>query len=115
MNPNFMEFTYKWSQMFKNQQIDTIPWEDETNILSMMPFTAQIYDCVAILAQAATNWLNDGGSASTGITRSELIDALKDPDLQTPGIGNTDANNMFSFDTNEGGYDGFKSYEILNW
>merc|ERR1719204_2535942 len=112
-NPLFLDFASKWAEMAEDGDVASVPWEGETNVLSLLPYTAQMYDVVAILAQAATNFANAGGSGE--IDRATLFTYMKKDDLVTPGIGNVDADNYFKFDKTEGGYDGFKSYEILNW
>ena len=121
-NPLYLDFASTWGNMYDNNEINLIPWEGETNVLSVMPYTAQTCnaffaectvpfapwdDAIAILAQAATNWVNNGGTGA--ITRQNLIDEMKSDTLSTPGIGNVDDNNLFKFDTELGGYDGFRS------
>merc|ERR1719204_424394 len=112
-NPLFLDFASKWAEMTEDGDVASVPWEGETNVLTLLPYTAQMYDVVAILAQAATNFANNGGSGT--IDRATLFTYMTQPDLMTHGIGNVDGDNNFKFDTDEGGYDGFKSYEILNW
>ena len=48
-NSLFLDFVAHWSDMYDNNEINLIPWEGETNVLSVMPYTAQT--CNAFFAE----------------------------------------------------------------
>ena len=40
-NPLYLDFASTWSEMYENSEISMVPWAGETNVLSVMPYTAQ--------------------------------------------------------------------------
>merc|ERR1711953_992999 len=112
LNDLYINYIQAWRDQFDG---DDLPWKD-SNVIGFSPFTAQAYDALAIAAQAATAFYNsETGLAADVITNQQLIDALKTSGLSTKGIGNVPADGLFEFDTEAGGYDGKKSYEIMNY
>merc|ERR1719210_649331 len=53
-NPLYLEMATKWAELFPND----VPWADETNVLSVLTYTAQAYDALKMIAQAATDFRN---------------------------------------------------------
>jgi len=118
-NALFSPFTRKWEELYPGN----FPWYGK-NEVALPQFTAQVYDAIAMFAQAATNDITDkaakGNVLPTGISRAEVLAQLNKkqsnnlPFCITPGLGNTNANGQVTFDTEYGAMDGIQEYEIVN-
>jgi len=114
-NPLFGKFKAKWEELYPGQA----PWHGKTSV-ALPQFTAQVYDAIAMAAQAATNFIDARPDPSTvvGISRSDLMRELKKDTLKIVGLGNTDGDGFTKFVTYSGNpgdsFDGVPSYEVVN-
>lgn len=105
--PLFDEFVAKWIELYPNQ----LPW-DGSDSIQVGLFDAQVYDAMAIAAQAVTNFL--AANPDADVTSADITAELQKAGVTTPGMGNVNAAGMVEFLTEEGGYDGHPSYEVVN-
>lgn len=73
-----------------------------------LPYTAQMFDAVAVIAQAATDAIDAGYEAN----KTSILRVLQKGKVATPGIGNTDAEGDVTIDDSGNGP---KTYEIMNF
>ena len=90
VNPFYQSMLAKWEDMFP----DDMPSDE-----GELPYTAQMFDAVAVIAQAATDAIDAGYEAN----KTSILRVLQKGKVATPGIGNTDAEGDVTIDDSGNG------------